>query len=211
MKTQILIAALITGAASANATFFDLGPNGTYYEQIYNLSVLNGTQLNGQTVSVDLNFGVSIYLFGNTLPTFGILINFQTNDPTYPGFVIGGGFLLDDFGNPVCGTRVLGSADGSDGTSEIGLFPLLNNDGNLATDFVRPDDFYGVHFDLTLPKNSAFSITSGSFYLFADDVTHNGNRSGPFRIGPHVPENGTTLSLLFLGIIALMGAKRRTQ
>jgi len=87
------------------------------------------------------------------------------------------------------------------------LRDILNR-GPLDT-LTAPLDFYGAHFDLILPDNSNVSVTSGSLTLLAThDVVINGNRPVPFRIGPHVPESGNTISLFALALIGLFAISR---
>jgi len=65
---------------------------------------------------------------------------------------------------------------------------------------------------LILPDNSNVSVTSGSLMLLAThDVVINGNRPVPFRIGPHVPESGSTISLFALALIGLFAISRGRQ
>jgi hypothetical protein len=70
-----------------------------------------------------------------------------------------------------------------------------------------PLDFFGIHFDLTFPdvNNSAIHVTGGEFQLISDP-------DAEFGVGPGipvdmVPDSGSTLSLLIVGMIGLLGAR----
>jgi len=109
--------------------------------------------------------------------------------------------LVDQEGNPLQPPQQLGSASGDNGLLAAGLFPLLP--GDLS----RPLDFFGIHFDLTLPVSPFVSIT-GEEFLFKSD----GN--APFGVGPGVPtdivpETGSTLLLLSLALFGPILARLR--
>jgi hypothetical protein len=164
---------------------------------------LNGTALQGQTLSLDFLFanGHFARLFSVTNPQFGILITLNISGSGDVGFLDGTGFLLDQNGNALGAPEALGSISGPDSLT-VGLFPLRS--GQFST----PLDFYGVHTDLLLP-NSPFTITGGEFQL----VSAGAGSRDVFGIGPGVPtdivpDSGSTLilfSLVLLGLIAGRG------
>jgi len=79
----------------------------------------------------------------------------------------------------------------------IGLFPLLlDRNGTPDTSLAYPFTFSSAHFHLTLPDQPGVSITDGGLLLIAQNFVYNGNQTKPFRIGPHVPDRGSTLLLL---------------
>lgn len=209
MKTKLMIAvACLAGATMAQADLFDLGAIGTSYFRSYDFGQLNGTSLNGQTVSFDLNFNNSVHLFSRTESSFLIGVGFQTNGSN-SGFGMGSGYILDALGNPMCAMRPLGSARNDTGLFFVALFPLWADEtGLLATDITRPLDFYGVHFELILPDND-LRILSGELVLSTVDFTQNGTRTQGFRIGPHVPDSGSTIFLLAGAIIPLLRKARQ--
>jgi len=114
-------------------------------------------------------------------------------------FLSGTGFLVDQEGNPLQPPQQLGSASGDNGLLAAGLFPLLP--GDLS----RPLDFFGIHFDLTLPVSPSLSIT-GEEFLFKS----NGN--APFGVGPGVPsdivpDGGRTAVLLSITLAGLISMR----
>jgi hypothetical protein len=191
---------------SATIIGIDLGHSPQIVSQMTApLSGLNGTALQGQTLSLDLTFlnGEFTRLFTVTSNSFIALLTLQTNGSGVVGFLGGTGFLVDQQGNPLQQPQELGSASGN-GSMAAGLLPLLS--GGLQ----RPIDFFGIHLDLMLPADSSVSVTGGELALMSD-------MGAPFGVGPGVPrdivpETGNTLSLLSLGLLgAVLGRLRLRQ
>jgi hypothetical protein len=200
-----IIAALSLGTVgSARATTIDLDLGGSPHvtSKVTNsFAALDGITLRGQTLSLDFRFshGKFVRLFSITSNPFVGLLKLQTDSPGVLDFLNGTGFLVDQHGHPLQQPQHLGSASGDDGWLAAGLFPLLP--GGLQ----RPLDFFGIHFDLTLPVSPSISIT-GEEFLFTSD------RDGPFGVGPGVPrdivpDEGGTLLLLSLASLALIPAQ----
>lgn len=188
------------GSAKATTIDLELGPSPHITTKVTDsFGGLNGTALQGETLSLDFTFsnGKFVRLFTITSNPFVALLTLQTNGSGMLGFLDGTGFLVDQQGNPLQQPQQLGSASGDNGSLAAGLFPLLP--GGLQ----RPLDFFGIHFDLTLPVNSSISITGAEFRLMSD---------GPFGVGPGVPrdivpDQGSTLLLLSLGALGLILAR----
>ena len=73
-------------------------------------------------------------------------------------------FLTDGQGMPSPAFGVIAKASGHDWLT-IGFFPLLKNEnGTPNTDFPRPLDFFGIHFDLAFPNkhNLASQVAGGT-------------------------------------------------
>ena len=135
-------------------------------------------------------------------PLFEGLLTLQTNSPVTldPLKFAGTGFLVDQHGNPLQSPQQLGIAS-KDNLLGAGLLPLLPGD------LQRPLDFFGIHFDLTLPLDQFVSITGEQFSLLSD-------RNHPFGIGPGVPidivsDQGSTLLLLSIGLLWLVRRRQR--
>lgn len=191
--------------AEATPISIDLGPSPNITQHVDTMfSDLSGTQLQGQTLSLDFLFanGKFARLFSVTDPSFAILITLNTSGSGVVGFLGGTGYLLNQSGGALGAAESLGSVSGTDGSISAGLFPLLS--GQFST----PLDFFGVHTNLLLPNNSSITITGGEFQLVSA-----GGR-GVFGIGPGVPRNivpesGSTLVLLSLILFALPMIGRR--
>jgi len=148
-------------ASSRNT--IELGPDGNSYRRTYDFSELNGMQLNGQTVSIDLVFSTQVHLFRNSLD-FLIFFTFLTSDGE--SFITGTGYVTNALGNPMTATDGrLWSASTTD-TMFVGLSPC---DFGLE----RPSDIYGTHFDLTLPDIDA-SILDGTLLLYDFELISHG-------------------------------------
>ena len=200
-----IIAALSLGAiGSARATTIDLDlgtPPHVTSKVTNSFDAMNGTALQGQTLSLDFTFshGEFVRLFTVTSSPFVALLKLQTNSPGMVDFLSGTGFLVDQQGNPLQPPQQLGSAAGNNGLLAAGLFPLLP--GDLS----RPLDFFGIHFDLALPVSPSLSIT-GEEFLFKS----NGN--APFGVGPGVPsdivpDGGRTAVLLSITLAGLISMR----
>jgi hypothetical protein len=184
------------GSAQATTIDLELGAVPNITSKVTNsLSVLNGIALQGQTLSLDFTFshGKFVRLFTITSSPFVALLKLKTNGSGMVDFLDGTGFLVDQQGNPLQQPLQLGSSSTNHALAAA-LFPLLP--GGLP----RPLNFFGIHFDLTLPVDPSISITGEKFLLMSDS-------NGPFGVGPGVvadivPDQGSTL--LFLGL-ALLG------
>ena len=208
LKGSALFAAVISavslgavGSARGTTISLDLGTPPRVTSQVTNsFDALNGTALQGQTLSLDFTFshGEFVRLFTATPAPFVALLKLQTSSSSQVDFLSGTGFLVDQQGNPLQQPQQLGSASGDNGLLAAGLFPLL------AGDLSRPLDFFGVHFDLTLPTSPLIVIT-GEDFLFKSG----GN--APFGVGPGVPadivpESGRTalfLAITLAGLISM--------
>jgi len=173
---------------------------------------LNGTPIFGETISVDFYFANNgfVRIFTKTAPLFDVLVNLDTNGSGLLGYLHGSGYLIDAQGNAIPGFGVTGSASGDDGSLGIGLFPLLKDDsGTPNQNLARPLDFYGVHYDLTLPMANSWVEVTGGQILLADNGIFT-----PFAIGPGriprdiVPDSGSTFMLLVLGFGLVIAARR---
>jgi hypothetical protein len=161
--------------------------------------------LQGQTLSFNLAFSDSVTLLpGRYASDFDLGVVFQSNRHGFVGFATGTGYLVDAAGNPLCDPRPLGSASSGAGWMSVGLFPFfIDKNGTVDPSLSTPLTFYGAHFNITLP-DSPYSITGGEVDFFAQQTRY----ANGFRIGPHVPEEGSTLSLLGFAVIALGITKR---
>jgi hypothetical protein len=208
VKCSALLAAIISAVSlgavmSARATTIalDLGTPPRVTSNVTNsFDALNGIALQGQTLSLDFTFshGEFVRLFTVTSTPFVALLKLQTSGSSNVDFLSGTGFLVDQQGNPLQQPQQLGSASGDNGLLAAGLFPLLP--GDLS----RPLDFFGVHFDLTLPINPLVVIT-GEDFMFKSDA------NAPFGVGPGVPtdidivpEGGSTALFLAITLAGLI-------
>jgi len=198
------------GSAQATSVGLDLGSAPQITSKVANsFDALNGTALQGQTLSLDFTFshGEFVRLFTITSPSFEVLLSLQTNGSGPLDFLQGSGYLIDSQGSAIPGFGVTGSASGNS-LLGIGLFPLLKDiNGTPNNDLPRPLDFSGIHFDLTLPLDQFVSITGEQFSLISD-------RNHPFGIGPGVPidivsDQGSTLLLLSIGLLGLVRLRQR--
>jgi hypothetical protein len=173
-------------------------------------NALNGTPLDGQSLSVDFSFSNNEFarIFTVTSADFQASIKLQTNSMGFVGFLDGTGYLIDINGNAIPGYGITGSASGSDGWMAISLFPLLKDeDGTPNTDLLRPFDFYGVHYDLMFPLDNdpSIHVTGGEFWL--SDPS-----GGVFGVGPGlprdvVPDSASTLLLLGIALAVTIGLR----
>jgi hypothetical protein len=208
---------LFMQGVKAYAIEVSLGPPHTITSQtpLSPFDGMNGTPLEGESLSVDFSFSNNEFarIFTVTSADFQASIKLQTNSMGFVGFLDGTGYLIDINGNPIPGYGITGSASGSDGWMAISLFPLLKDeDGTPNMDLLRPFDFYGVHYDLMFPLDNdpSIHVTGGDFWL--SDPS-----GGVFGVGPGlprdiVPDTGGTLLLLAVGIALTVGLRawRRT-
>lgn len=200
LKASALFAGIIAtlslgtvGSARATTIYLNLGDSPHVTSKVANsFTALDGMALQGQTLSLDFRFSHEefVRLFTITSNPFVALLKLQTNSPGMVDLLNGTGFLVGKHGHPLEQPQQLGSASGDNGSLAAGLFPLLPGD------LQRPLDFFGIHFDLTLPMSRSISIT-GEEFLFSSDSGR------PFGVGPGVPldivpDEGSTLLLLSL-------------
>ena len=212
VRLQVLAVQALAGlflsfvqVADAAPIEVSLGPPHTITSQtpLSSFDGLNGTQLNGQNLSVNFSFSNNEFarVFSVTSWDFLASIRLQTNGSGLLGYLGGTGYLIDAQGNPIPGYGITGSTSGDTGWIGISLFPLVKDEnGTPNTDLLRPFDFYGIHYDLIFPDvdDPSIYVTEGKFSL----IDPGGNL---FGVGPGVqrnivPDSGSTLVLLGMGI-----------
>lgn len=167
-------------------------------------SDLNGTLLQGQTLSVDFVFsaGEFVRLFTDTNVFFLVGPVLQTDAtlslPPNPASA----FVTDIHGNAISPVNHFGSGgETSNNPNELlrfgggSVFPLLEPEDGLRTDIGRPFDFYGLHVDLTAPLKAGAQITGGQFFITGEK----------WGIGPHtafdsVPDHSSALWLALFSV-----------
>jgi len=204
----LLILLLSIGTANAIPITVNLGPpvHQTTQTGPHSFVELNGTQLAGQTLSLDFSFAGDqfVRISKTTSSAFDVNLAFHTNGSSLLGFLDGTGYLTNINGNPIPGFGITGSASSDSGDLFIGLFPLVKNDnGTPNTDLHRPLDFYDVHFNITLPDNPSFFITGADVTLFSSS---NHPIQG-FGIGPFVPDSGNTALLFGLAVVVVLAQR----
>jgi hypothetical protein len=191
------------GSVQATAIGLELGPSPHItWKVMDSFTELDGIALHGQTLSLDFTFskGEFARLFTVTSDSFVGLLKLQTNGSRSVGFLDGTGFLVDRHGHPMQQPQQLGSASGNNGSLAAGLFPLLPGD------LQGPLDFFGIHFDLTLPLDRSVSITGEEFMLMS-------HFNQPFGVGPGVPkdivpDSGSTLLLFSIANFGLFAFRQ---
>jgi hypothetical protein len=205
----ILLALVLSGAtAAATDINFDIGAStGVKTAVSAPFAALSGTSLQGQTLSINLVFGPGqfgrLFTVSDSSLTAGLTLN--TNAAGLAGFLDGTGYLFDQQMNPLEAPQQLGSASNGSGLMFASLFPLQ------SSGLTPPLDFFGIHFDLTLPNNPSISISANSsFDLFFSD----NNPSARFGIGPGIPQNivpetGNCIYLFGLALTGLFAARSK--
>jgi len=203
----LLIVLLSIGTANAIPITVNLGPpvHQTTQTSPSSFDELNGTQLAGQTLSLDFSFVEDqfVRIFKTTSSTLDVDLALHTNGSSLLGFLDGTGYLTNINGNPIPGFGITGSASSDAGDLFIGLFPLVKDNGTPNTNLHRPFDFYDVHFDITLPDNPSFFITGADLTLFSGS---NQPIQG-FGIGPVVPDSGNTALLFGLAAVIVLAQR----
>jgi hypothetical protein len=206
------LALTMIGRALAVDIPINLGSPGTLEtDDSVSFSDLNETPLSHQSLLLDFVFSGNqfVRLFTTTDASFSILLTLQTNGSGDLGSNLHGtGFLFDKGRSALHSTQDLGSASSDDASLSVGLFPFFS--GELNT----PLDFFGVHFDLTLPNltpaNPSLVVTGGEFELIASGI----NGDDVFGVGPGVPrdivpDGGQTMLLLGIAFLGLGGLRHR--
>jgi hypothetical protein len=197
----------------------DLGPPGIDHFIFAPFGDLNGTHLSGQNLSLDFTSQPNefIRIFTGT-KGFGIRLdlilgNASPSSTPYSGT----GYLIDNLGTEISPQRNLFLTPGTNqqGNLVIAGFELSPSliDGGSNASLLTPLDFYGVHFDLTLPTTTTTVITS-SHIAFSDDR----NNSFGFGVGPGaplpidiVPETGNTFVMLTVAAAGILITRRFGQ
>jgi hypothetical protein len=206
--TRVILILLFTAkVVSASTIGIDLGPPAVYTTDTQvgpvAFSDLNGTPVNGSTVSLDFSFsnGEFVRLYSNTDKSFEIGLGLHTDAGTFPGFVTNAtGYLIAQNGSAIPGFGVVGRSDSSNGSTFLGLFPLFaDSSGTPDNSLSFPLDFYGVHFTFTLPNDPSVDVIGSDFSLFGKT----------FAVGPPAPsaivaDTGGTMQLFFVSTILLV-------
>lgn len=206
----VVLGLTAAGSMYAGPIEIDLGPPNKITSDLSELpfDALNGTPIGGETMSIDFTIANSqfVRLFTKTSPLFQVLITLRTNGTNPDDFLHGTGYLVDSQGMAIPGFGITGKGSDHDLLS-IGLFPLLkDNNGTPNNDLPRPLDFFGIHFDLSFPDthNESIHVIGGDFGLISDP-------GAVFGVGPGiprdiVPDSGSTLLLLSVGVTGLISA-----
>jgi hypothetical protein len=204
-----LVLSAATTVAASEITFEIGGTTGVKSGISLPFDVLNGTALQGQTLSINFIFGNGHFgrLFSVTDSSLAASLTLNTNWSGLVGFLDGTGYLFDQQGHELQSPQMLGSASSSSGTMFAGLFPLQS--GNVS----RPLDFFGIHFDLTLPNNPSVMLAEGSTF---DLSFSENNANARFGIGPGIPQDivpdaASTLYLLSIGLVAIVAARLKVR
>jgi len=211
MPLGLLFVCVLAPSLKATSIQIDLGPPAFYINtQLgpFSFSDLNGTPVNGSTLSLDFLFtgGEFVRLFSNTTKSFDIHLGLQTDARPFPGYVTNAtAYLIAQDGTAISGTTsVIGRAQSNTARTFLGFFPLLaEGNGTPNTSLSFPLDFYGVHFAFNLPDDPGAVIIDSDFTLVG-----RGGRSSTFAVGP-LPDTGNTLMFLFIGVSGLIAAKTR--
>ena len=205
---SILLLALLADRGLATSIQINLGPPALYTDANdgpISFSNLNGTLVNGSSLSIDFSFTNNefVTLLANTTPLFEVGLTLRTNAGTSPGVVTDpSGYLIDKNGNAIPNAGVTGTAQGSNGTTFVGLFPLLLDSGGTPNPALMfPLDFYGVHFSFKLPNDPSVSVVGADFTLF-------GRGSGSQFVVEPLPDRGSAF-LLFSAATGVLLAIRR--
>ena len=169
---------------------------------------LNGTVLEGQSLSLDLLFGNDVLgrLFLSDPGAFGLDLTLYTNAASYCGFAgATTGNLLDPNGNPFGSVQQAGRAESTDGSFVMGLVEF--NAANLPGSAV---DISGVHFDTVLP-NTGYTVT-GAELVFSFSEPIDGMEFGTAQQLPEPPtfELAGAGALLLAGIIVSRSMRPRS-
>jgi hypothetical protein len=88
-----------------------------------------------------------------------------------------------------------------------GLFPGMMEDGSSNGELdTRPFDFYGVHYEFSLPVNAGIVVTSATFnvYMSSNQI---------LGVGPNIPTDivpePSTMLLFGCSLIGLFGIRKR--
>ena len=198
MRKEIaVLLGLVAFATKLNATDInlDLGPSNDHITSATSVpfSQLNGTPLNGGSLAFNFTFSEVVRLLADTRPDFSFIVLLDTNASGWSNNPSATLYTLDQNGNQNSTSQGGDIGPFSGSNPDIGLGfgvePLLFNDGSLVTPF----SFHGAHAEMVLPLADGATITGASVLFF-------GNH---YAFGPHVPDSGSTLTLLALALIGL--------
>ena len=192
-------------AAKAIAIGIDLGSTGIVKGSRTVDLVAPSVQFEGQNIVFDFSVqnGEFIRLFTAT-KSFQMDAFFRINNAPLPALnFTGSGYLTDNLGSQLGPAVSLQAFPVTDLVSEVGVDFLLRP----LTSNTVPIDVYGIHLDLTLPNSPSFGFGKGP----PGGITFDGN---VFGIGPGVPrdivpDNGSTLLFLSLGLLIPVVARIR--
>lgn len=204
MKTLLSLFLAVTATLHAATIPLELGPPQNFVsgQTLFNIDALNGTPLNGQTLSLDFVFPLSqtstnfVRLTKRTNQSFEIGLHFDVTPSFWSNHPFATSYTVSQSGianSIIWGGDFPGVPDAT--AFGFGIFPLLADDtGRVRNDTLFPFEFYGVHLDMTLPDSPGSTLTGTSLQLLGTN----------YGIGPWVPESGTAAALLGLGLLALM-------
>jgi hypothetical protein len=217
LTTIALALAALATSASATPISVDLGPSNDKVIGEYIVPFDSGiSSLSGQTLSFDLTFANDefVRILSTTRKSFIALpwlILRGTGSILGPS--ISAAYTFDATGER---NSWLERGDGPRHTTEgketiryglFGIFPMFTNPNGTPRTDVDMLDFYGIHIDFTLPT-SDFEVLGSELLLSPGGSDQWKDR---WAIGPHVPETGSTINLLGLGLAILGLSLRATK
>jgi hypothetical protein len=218
---------LSSAAFAIPVGYADLGPSrlvksGDYAQAAVTPMGLDGTSLDGQTISFEVDFSGGNFVRAFTVTTqleIAMRLPLDGNVPIPPnnnGQLAGSGYFVDAAGNSI------GTPTPLIAIFESAVFPFKATDvvilGSLSGNTQRPLDLYGFHFDFSLSLTGATIEETGPYASSESvEVFANGGkpRNRVFGIGPNspanfVPETGSSfqLAVIALGALAVCAGAR---
>jgi hypothetical protein len=173
------------------------------------------TSLDGQTLSLNFVFPNDrfVRLFSSTTKSFHLsaMLTLRGEGTFKRAFGSGYTFGADGLPDSAIFTYPPGIAGFTNGTETFNytlgyVFPLIDPATGYPRDVAYPFDIYGMHLDITLPRNGDFQVLGAQFVLYP---LSSKAWEQVYAIGPHVPEGGGTLPLFAIGFLAVLGFQRK--
>ena len=218
-RLTMIALALAAVATSASATLIsvDLGPSNdkVFGEYIVPLD-LGISSLSGQTFSFDLTFANDqfVRIRSTTRKSFialpwlilqgaGTILSPRSSAYTFDATGERNSWIEStDFGG-----RITSDGNRSFHYGLGAIFPMFTDPNGTPRTDVDMLDFYGIHIDFTLPT-SDFEVLGSELLLSPGGSDQWKDR---WAIGPHVPDTGSTINLLGLGLAILGLSLRATK
>lgn len=180
------------------ANAIGIGP----YSSVTTFNDFNGTSLLGQSLSLDIVFANSKYIFEDS-PMHNVVLGFSSTfvGNISPFLLPGSAYFLGIDGSPITHSMAFTTISGTshNGSFSFLLYTGVPNQPNPAT---GPLKYYGVHLDFAMPSLPGATISSAR--LMAQDIE-----------GVGVPEPSSfsliTVSLISVSLAALIGKFRASR